>query len=159
MVKKFICGRQAYFKVKSIKSIRRENAARARRSTDAEVTSAEVSSGDITFESVKEALVHIGLLDRFKILNPNNSKAPGTALSRLEDMASHFGVRPPMTGKELITFFVNLAPADIENYTKHLAVTLDRSASTVYGYLIGNHILFLYLRFSYIHYTIYVYHA
>ena len=115
MVNYFFNGRKTYFKVKPIKAIRRlhcfpparENATRKR-------GAAEVTSSDVTFESVKEALVHIGLLDRFKKLNSNNSKAPGTALTRLEDMAIFFGIRPPLTGKVIITFFVSLTPDAIE---------------------------------------------
>ena len=154
----FLKRRKTDFKIKSIRTMRREHAARVRRRADAEVTSAEVApaevisvevtsaevtsgevtSGDITFESIKEALVHIGLLDRFKLINPSNSRAPGTALTRLEDVAAHFGVRPPVTCKQVIGFYINLSPANIECYTKHLAGNMDRAASTIYSYLCGN---------------------
>ena len=65
-----------------------------------------------------------------------NSKATGTALTRVEELIKFMGTTPPVSSTSLCELVLSLTPAVVDQYTSHLAGTLGRAPSTVYSILI-----------------------
>lgn len=78
----------------------------------------------------------MGLKDHLLKSTLGNTKATGTALTRVEELAKFLGATPPVSSGEVARIITSLTPTVIDLYTNHLSNTLGRAPSTVYSILV-----------------------